>query len=192
MRLGHNRSRPFAQLHRAVEAGHPVTRAYGTQGAKLITGGEELDRAARVFDARGNVKGGRVDGLDEQARTELAALPAYGQEGWGRRQARAVLARAAQRAAAGQPESHAHNAPKRGGQGRSRRRSGRREAHVVGAGEASGWATQEAAAMKPKATGRRRKTTRRRAPVVLTRLSPRGKATQRVTSPKPVPLARGR
>jgi hypothetical protein len=99
-------------LQRTVEAGHPVTVAYGMQGqgAKLVTAGADYDGTSRVFDAHGRPSGGVVDGLDEQARAELAALPAYGRPGSEKNKKRAVeirqaaARRAAQRALTGPAE----------------------------------------------------------------------------------------
>jgi hypothetical protein len=55
----------------------------GHEGVKVITVAPDYDDSSRVFDARGNVKDGGqvVDGLNEQDRRELAALPAYGEPG---------------------------------------------------------------------------------------------------------------
>jgi hypothetical protein len=96
-------------LHRAVETGHPVTQAYGMQGqgAKLVTAGADYDGTSRVFDAHGTAKGRAADGLDEQARAELARLPEYGQPGSEKNKKRAqeirqaAGRRAAQRALTG-------------------------------------------------------------------------------------------
>jgi hypothetical protein len=92
-------------LHRAVAAGHPTTVAYGMQGgmqgAKLVRAGADYDQTSQVFDAHGIAKGRAADGLDEQARAELAALPEYGQPGSEKNKKRAQEIRqaAGQRAA---------------------------------------------------------------------------------------------
>jgi hypothetical protein len=77
---------------------------YGNQqGVKTITAGEGYDHSGRVVDAHLNPMG-RGDGLDEQARAEIAALPAYGSPGWGeaKRKLTQIRQAAARRAAAGQ------------------------------------------------------------------------------------------
>jgi hypothetical protein len=76
----------------------------GQQGVKIITAGEGYDHSGRVVDAHLNPMG-RSDGLDEQARAEIAALPAYGEPGWGeakRNLAKIRQAAARRQAAAGQ------------------------------------------------------------------------------------------
>jgi hypothetical protein len=73
----------------------------GHQGVKVITAHEGYDHSGRVVDAHLNAKG-RSDGLDEQARAEIAALPKYGDPGWGKAKLTAIRQAAAQRAAAAQ------------------------------------------------------------------------------------------
>lgn len=77
---------------------------YGNQqGVKIITAGEGYDRSGWVVDAHLNPMS-RSDGLDDQARAEIAALPAYGSPGWGEAKRKLVQIRqaAARRAAAAQ------------------------------------------------------------------------------------------
>jgi hypothetical protein len=76
---------------------------YGNQqGVKVITAEQGYDRSGRVLDAHLNPMS-RGDGLDEQARAEIAALPAYGEPGWGEAKRKLVQIRqaAARRAAEG-------------------------------------------------------------------------------------------
>jgi hypothetical protein len=83
----------------------------GHEGVKIITAHEGYDHSGRVVDAHLNPMG-RSDGLDEQARAEIAALPRYGEPGWGEakrklvqiRQAVARRAAAAQQATPGRSE----------------------------------------------------------------------------------------
>jgi hypothetical protein len=86
----------------------------GHEGVRIITAHDGYDHSGRVVDAHLNARG-RGDGLDEQARAEIAKLPAYGEPGWGEakrrltqiRQAAARRAAAAQQATPGQSEHQA-------------------------------------------------------------------------------------
>jgi hypothetical protein len=116
-----------------------------TEGVKVISISDEYDVAGTaVFDAYGNVKGGgEVHGVyDAQAMAELAALPKYGDAGWGRRALRDVQQRAAQRAAAGQAPVD-RNAPRRAD----------RDALASAAGKT--WEQMRHEAGRPKPFGRR-------------------------------------
>jgi hypothetical protein len=74
----------------------------GHEGVKVITAHGGYDHSGRVLDVHLNAQG-RSDGLDEQARAEIAALPGYGEPGYNgaKKRLAQIRAAAAQRAAAG-------------------------------------------------------------------------------------------
>jgi hypothetical protein len=77
---------------------------YGeVEGPRLVTAHPDFsDHPGVVYDAHGRPVGATADGLDEQARGELAGLPDYGGPGFGanRRNVKQIHQDAAQRAAA--------------------------------------------------------------------------------------------
>ncbi len=105
---------PQPQKHpnAAVQAARDAfVDTYGAgEGVKIITAHDGYDHSGVVFDAHG-VRKGRGDGLDEQARAEIAALPAYGQPGWGeaKRKLTQIRQAAARRAAAAQQATPAQS-----------------------------------------------------------------------------------
>jgi hypothetical protein len=80
----------------------PIGKA-PTNSVKVITAADGYDHSGRVVDAHLNSRS-HGDGLDEQARAEIAVLPRYGEPGWGeaKRKLTQIRAAAARRAAATQ------------------------------------------------------------------------------------------
>jgi hypothetical protein len=118
---------PTAHPNAAVEqARRDFQDIYGNQqGVKVITAQEGYDRSGAIYSAHG-VRQGGDSGLDDEARREIAALPTYGQPGWGEakrkltqiRQAAARRAAAGRQANPGQSERDAERASVAGFEGR--------------------------------------------------------------------------